>query len=112
MSRRLKVSENSSSGGGVYWNEFLQRVLGEIPEGVERMQNRRRFLKIFGFSSAGVALAGAMSQSKAVIDEGGDQAKEEIEKLKKAYEELDARSKLILRLLLFFSGIDILTSIL
>ena len=67
---------------------------------------------VVGAGSAGAALADAMRQSKAVIDEGGDQAKEEIEKLKKAYEELDARSKLILRLLLFFSGIDILTGIL
>ncbi len=76
------------------------------------MKSRRHFLKIFGVSSAGVALAGAVTESKAVIDEGGDQAKEEIAKLKKAYEALDTRSKLILRLVLALSGVDILTNLL
>jgi hypothetical protein len=76
------------------------------------MKNRRHFLKLLGISSAGVALAGAVTESKAVIDEGGDQAKEEIAKLKKAYEELDTRSKFILRLVLALSGVDILTSFL
>ena len=41
------------------------------------------------------------------IKSGGNDAKKEIEKLKKSYEELDARSKLILRLMLVFTGLDI-----
>ena len=60
--------------------------------------SRRKFLRMFGVSSAGVALAGAAAASKAKIKEGGEDAKAEIEKLQKAYEELDKRSKLILRL--------------
>ena len=45
------------------------------------------------------------------IKEGGEDAKAEIEKLQKAYEELDKRSKLILRLVLVLSGLDIFLSL-
>ena len=69
--------------------------------------SRRKFLRMFGVSSAGVALAGAVAASKAKIKEGGEDAKAEIEKLQKAYEELDKRSKLILKLVLVLSGLDI-----
>ena len=69
--------------------------------------SRRKFLRMFGVSSAGVALAGAAAASKAKIKEGGEDAKAEIEKLQKAYEELDKRSKLILKLILVLSGLDI-----
>ncbi|MEL0008031.1 MAG: hypothetical protein VW686_11880 [Luminiphilus sp.] len=73
----------------------------------EAIKGRRKFLKLFGVSSAGVALAGAAAASKAKIKEGGEDAKAEIEKLQKAYEELDQRSKLILKLILVLSGLDI-----
>jgi hypothetical protein len=69
--------------------------------------SRRKFLRMFGVSSAGVALAGAAAASKATIKEGGEGAKAEIEKLQKAYEELDKRSKLILKAVLLASGLDI-----
>lgn len=62
---------------------------------------------MFGVSSAGVALAGAAAASKATIKEGGEGAKAELEKLQKAYEELDKRSKLILKVVLLASGLDI-----
>jgi len=77
----------------------------------EAIKGRRKFLKLFGVSSAGVALAGAAAASKAKIKEGGEDAKAEIEKLQKAYEELDKRSKLILRLVLVLSGLDIFLSL-
>tara|TARA_B100001063_G_C16641020_1_gene490833 strand:+ start:388 stop:639 length:252 start_codon:yes stop_codon:yes gene_type:complete len=69
--------------------------------------SRRKFLRMFGVSSAGVALAGAAAASKATIKEGGEDAKAEIKKLQKAYEELDKRSKLILKVVLLASGLDI-----
>jgi hypothetical protein len=69
--------------------------------------SRRKFLKYLGLSSAGVTLATAVESSRNKIKSGGDEAKEEIENLKKAYEELDARSKLILRVMLVFTGLDI-----
>ena len=69
--------------------------------------SRRKFLRMFGVSSAGVALAGAAAASKATIKEGGEGAKAELEKLQKAYEELDKRSKLILKVVMLASGLDI-----
>ena len=77
----------------------------------DAINSRRKFLRMFGVSSACVALASAAAVSKAKIKEGGDDAKAEIEKLQKAYEALDQRSKLILRLVLVLSGLDIFLSL-
>ena len=74
-------------------------------EGEDR-SNRRSFLRTLGISSAGVSLAAAARTRKERIKEGGDEAKIEIEKLKQAYEELDRRSKFILRVVLVLSGLD------
>ena len=71
------------------------------------IESRRGFLKFLGVSSAGVALARATATSKEKIRKGGEEAKAEIEKLQKAYEELDRRTQLILRVVLVFSGLDI-----
>ena len=79
----------------------------DTSDSTEAIKGRRKFLKLFGVSSAGVALAGAAAASKAKIKEGGEDAKAKIEKLQKAYEELDQRSKLILKLILVLSGLDI-----
>jgi len=67
---------------------------------------RRRFLKMLGVSSAGVALTSAASASKEKLKAGNEEAKQEIEKLKKAYEDLDSRSKGILRVILVITGLD------
>ena len=75
------------------------------------MKSRRKFLRMFGVSAAGVTFAGTLQASKKVINEGGEDAKAEIEKLKQAYEDLDKRSKLILRVLLFLSGLDLIAAI-
>ena len=72
---------------------------------------RRKFLKLLGISSAGVGVAAAIAASKEKIDDGSEHARQEIEKLKAAYESLDNRSKLILRLILAMSGLDILLAI-
>ena len=44
---------------------------------------RRRFLKWFGVSASGVALANTIDSSKEKIEAGGERAQEEIAKLKK-----------------------------
>ena len=59
------------------------------------------------FLGSATATAQEAATSKAKIKEGGEDAKAEIEKLQKAYEELDKRSKLILKLVLVLSGLDI-----
>ena len=73
----------------------------------ESKKSRRGFLKFLGVSSAGVAFASAAETSKEKLKAGGDEAKKEIEKLKAAYEELDNRSKLILRVILVLTGLDL-----
>ena len=72
----------------------------------EESKSRRSFLKILGVSSAGVALQSAAATSKEKLKAGNDEAKHEIEKLKKAYEDLDNRSKAILRVVLVIMGLD------
>ena len=74
------------------------------------MENRRSFLRMFGVSAAGASLAGTLQASKQIIDKGGEETKAEIQKLKEAYEGLDKRSKMILRLILFLSGLDFIVA--
>lgn len=69
--------------------------------------NRRSALKFLGVSSAGIAFAAATSAGKEKIKSGGEDAKQEIEQLKKSYEELDTRSKFIMRTMLFLTGLDL-----
>ena len=84
----------------------------------EKKLGRRRLLKYLGVSSAGVAFASAAAITKEKIKSIPSDAKEELEKLKieteklkQSYEHLDKRSKLILRVLLVTSGLDIFISI-
>ena len=91
--------------GGRISRESGAIIMDEMQD--DAINSRRKFLRMFGVSSAGVALASAAATSKAKIKEGGEDAKAEIEKLQKAYEELDKRSKLILKLVLVLSGLDI-----
>ena len=73
--------------------------------------SRRRLLRAMGVSTAGVAAAGAIAASKETITEAGHSAKEELAELKKQFDVLDKRSKLILRLILVLSGLDLFLAI-
>lgn len=73
--------------------------------------SRRRLLRALGVSTAGVAAAGAIAASREKITEAGDTAKEELAELKKQFDALDKRSKLILRLVLVLSGLDLFLAI-
>tara|TARA_Y200000002_G_C22455435_1_gene568113 strand:+ start:38 stop:439 length:402 start_codon:yes stop_codon:yes gene_type:complete len=72
---------------------------------------RRRFLRWFGVSASVVALANTIDTSKEKIEAGGERAHEEIARLKKAYQELDDRSRVILKLILILSGLDFITAL-
>ena len=72
---------------------------------------RRALLKHLGLGSAGMTVAAGLYQGAAVLEEGGEGAKEELMRLKKAYELLDARTKHIMKLLLTVTGIDFLSDI-
>jgi hypothetical protein len=73
--------------------------------------SRRRLLRAIGVSTAGVAAAGAIAASREKIIDAGDSAKEELAELKKQFDALDKRSKLILRLVLVLSGLDLFLAI-
>lgn len=59
-------------------------------------------------SSAGIAFAAAVESGTDKIKSGGEEAKEEIEKLQQKYSELDKRTKILMRVFLFVTGLDIL----
>ena len=82
----------------------------EIDE-AKSVAGRRRFLRWFGVSASGVALANTIDTSKEKIEAGGARAQDEIARLKKAYQELDDRSRLILKLVLILSGLDFITAL-
>ena len=69
--------------------------------------SRRRLLRAMGVSTAGVAAASAIAASREKIVDVGETAKEELAELKKQFDALDKRSKLILRLILVLSGLDL-----
>ena len=73
--------------------------------------SRRRLLRAMGVSTAGVAAAGAIAASREKIVDASDIAKEELAELKKQFDALDKRSKLILRLILVLSGLDLFLAI-
>ena len=73
--------------------------------------SRRRLLRAIGVSTAGVAAAGAIAASREKIIDASDTAKEELAELKKQFDALDKRSKLILRLVLVLSGLDLFLAI-
>ena len=64
-------------------------------------------LRAMGVSTAGVAAAGAIAASREKIVDASDTAKEELAELKQQFDALDKRSKLILRLILVLSGLDL-----
>ena len=88
-----------------------QEVSSVDIEEAKTVAGRRRFLRWFGVSASGVALANTIDTSKEKIEAGGERAQEEIARLKKAYQELDDRSRLILRLVLLLSGLDFITAL-
>ena len=74
-------------------------------------RGRRTLLKHLGLGSAGITVAAGLYQGAAVLEEGGEGAKGELLRLKEAYELLDARTKLIMKLLLTVTGIDFLSDL-
>jgi hypothetical protein len=64
-----------------------------------------------GVSTARVAAAGAIAASREKIVDASDTAREELAELKKQFDALDKRSKLILRLILVLTGLDLFLAI-
>ena len=102
-------STKNGTGGTVTESSTTQKT--RPFDEVVNTSGRRRFLKWCGVSASGVALANTLDTSKEKIEAGGERAQEEIAKLKKAYQELDDRSRLILKLILILSGLDFITAL-
>lgn len=69
---------------------------------------RRKVLKYVGLSSAGAALIGAtVVAGRENTVRSGIEAKPEIEGIRKTLDELNKRSRLIVRIVLIASGLDI-----
>ena len=73
--------------------------------------SRRRLVRAMGDSAAGGGAAGTIDARRENITEDRDTAKEELAELKKQFDALDKRSKLILRLVLVLSGLDLFLAI-
>ena len=73
--------------------------------------SRRRLLRAMGVSTAGVAAAGAIAASREKIVDAGDTAKEELAELNSQCDARNKRSKLMLRLVLVLSGLDLFLAI-
>ena len=97
-------STKNETGGTVTESSTTQKM--RPFDEVVNTSGRRRFLK-----SSGVALANTLDTSKEKVEAGGERGQEQIAKLKKAYQELDDRSRLILKLILILSGLDFITAL-
>ena len=75
------------------------------------VKSRRAFMRMLGISSAGISVAGAAQLLKDKAGNGLGITRAEIEKLKADYENLDRRTKIILRVILVFSGLDLFLAI-
>ena len=75
------------------------------------VKSRRAFMRMLGISSAGISVAGAAQLLKDKAGIGLGITRAEIEKLKADYENLDRRTKIILRVILVFSGLDLFLAI-
>lgn len=70
--------------------------------------DRRNFLKNFGLTSAGFAALATLTSGAEKVKQGGTIAKEEIDKLREAYEKLDRRTQLMMRGMAILLGIDLI----
>lgn len=102
-------STKNETGGTVTKSSTTRGMLPS--DEVVTTSGQRRYLKWFGVSASGVALANTLDTSKEKIEAGEEPAREEIAKLKKAYQELGDRSRLILKLILILSGLDFITAL-
>ena len=73
--------------------------------------NRRAYSAPLEVLTAGVAAAGEIAASREKIVDAGDSAKEEWAELKKQFDALDERPKLILQLILILSGLGLFLAI-
>ena len=72
------------------------------------LQERRNFIKKFGIATAGVSASALLANGAQQSKQSGDLAKDELDRLSKAYSDLDKRTQLIMRGMFVLLGIDVL----
>jgi len=77
-------------------------------EVTKHLVQRRKFLKRFGMGAAGISTAVLLSNGLSKAKQGGDIAKEELDKLSEKYAKFDKRTKLMMRGMFVLLGIDVL----
>lgn len=72
----------------------------------QKLVGRRKFIKNFTFATAGASAL--LTSSRAQIKQGGEIAKDELDRLSDACADLDKRTKMIMRGMCVLLGIDVL----
>lgn len=76
----------------------------------QQLVGRRNFIKKLSFATAGASASASalLVSSTAQIKQGGEIAKDELDRLSDAYADLDKRTKMIVRGMCVLLGIDVL----
>ena len=74
----------------------------------QQLVGRRNFIKTLSFATAGASASALFVSSTAQIKQGGEIAKDELDRLSDAYADLDKRTKMIVRGMCVLLGIDVL----
>lgn len=74
----------------------------------QKLVGRRNFIKKLSFATAGASASALLVSSTAQIKQGGEIAKDELDRLSDAYADLDKRTKMIVRGMCVLLGIDVL----
>jgi len=74
----------------------------------QKLVGRRKFVKNLTFATAGASASALLISSAAQIKQGGEIAKDELDRLSDAYADLDKRTKMIMRGICVLLGIDVL----
>ena len=72
------------------------------------ISTRRKFLKKFGRTSAGIMAMSTFAVDAEKVKQGSTMARDEIDKLRESYEKLDRRTQWIMRGMGILLGIDLM----
>ena len=80
----------------------------QLKQSIQPLMGRRNFIKKLTMTTAGVSVAALVANTAAHVKQGGDIAKDDLERLSRAYTDLDKRTKIIVRGMFVLLGIDVL----
>ncbi len=80
----------------------------QLKQSIQPLIGRRNFIKKLTMTTAGVSAAALVTNTAGQVKRGGDIAKDDLERLSRAYTDLDKRTKIIVRGMFVLLGIDVL----